>query len=140
MFSLWSYFYESFARFSSQLVSMYCHSFLLFFLICQFLLLTVGVFGSLRISSFLTCHRAFTILLSIFDCGDSSLFIALFLSHHLSTTMRTDQLHSSVLRDATHAHTPTRSYSYLCITTTRLIRCSTQNYISIVLMVTIIHI
>ena len=37
--------------------------------------LTVGIFRSLRISSFLTYHGALTIVLSIFDCRNSSLFM-----------------------------------------------------------------
>ena len=36
---------------------------------------TVGIFKSMPISSFLTYQRAFTIVLSIFDCSDSSLFM-----------------------------------------------------------------
>ena len=36
---------------------------------------TVGIFKSLRISFFLTYHRAFAIVFSIFDCTDSSLFM-----------------------------------------------------------------
>ena len=37
--------------------------------------LIVGIFKSLRISSFLTYHGTFTIVLSMFDCSDSSLFM-----------------------------------------------------------------
>ena len=37
--------------------------------------LTVSIFNSLRISSFLTYHGPLSIVLSIFDCGDSSLFM-----------------------------------------------------------------
>ena len=37
--------------------------------------LTVGIFKSLRISSFLTYHGVLTIVLSIFDSSDSSLFM-----------------------------------------------------------------
>ena len=37
--------------------------------------LTVGIPRSLRISSFLTYHGPLSIVLSIFDCGDSSLFM-----------------------------------------------------------------
>ena len=37
--------------------------------------LTVGIFKSLHLSSFLTFREAFTIVLSIFDCSDSSLFM-----------------------------------------------------------------
>ena len=37
--------------------------------------LTVGIFKSLRISSILIYHGALPIVLSIFDCSDSSLFM-----------------------------------------------------------------
>ena len=39
--------------------------------------LTIGIFKSLRISSFLTYHGALTIVLSIFDRSDSNLFMRL---------------------------------------------------------------
>ena len=37
--------------------------------------LTVDILESLRISSFLTYHGALTIVLNIFDCNNSSLFM-----------------------------------------------------------------
>ena len=37
--------------------------------------LSVGIFKSLRISSFLPYHEALAIVLSIFDCSNSSLFM-----------------------------------------------------------------
>ena len=44
------------------------------------------------------------------------------------TTQPTEQLHSSVLRDAVHTNTSAHSYSHTRVTTTRPIQSSTQNY------------
>ena len=62
MFSFQSSFYESFARFNTLYFSAYL----------PISSLTVDIFKSVRISSFLTSHGALTIVLGIFGCSDSS--------------------------------------------------------------------